>query len=178
MLLLVRAHAARLDVVPLLAVLPRRGYVPDFLTPPPRTARPFLRRQLAQIRATEPAQVAPGSSGAATPWTTTSIPGCSLLWSLIRSTRPARRVAPRCPGCPGSAIFECTAARWAPPQAPLDRPGPCRPPIQGRVVKVGERGFLLMPGVHLWPHVAPIVAEPWLPTPTSSAPPLSAYRRS
>jgi hypothetical protein len=30
----VRVRAARLDLVPLLAVLPRRGYVPDFLTPP------------------------------------------------------------------------------------------------------------------------------------------------
>src|SRR5216684_3825557 len=42
-LLLVRARAARLDLAPLLAVLPRRGYVPDFLTPPPRTSRPGLR---------------------------------------------------------------------------------------------------------------------------------------
>src|SRR5229473_8252591 len=36
-LLVVRARVARLDLAPLLAVLPRRGYVPDFLTPPPRT---------------------------------------------------------------------------------------------------------------------------------------------
>src|SRR5256886_1492456 len=55
---LVAARAARLDLAPLLAVLPRRGYVPDFLTPPPRTGRPGLRNQLAEIRATEPAQVA------------------------------------------------------------------------------------------------------------------------
>jgi len=55
---LVQARAARLDLAPLLAVLPRRGYVPDFLTPPPQTARPGLRGQLAEIRATEPAQVA------------------------------------------------------------------------------------------------------------------------
>src|SRR5216684_9321308 len=41
-LLVVRARVARLDLAPLLAVLPRRGYVPDFLTPPPRTARPGL----------------------------------------------------------------------------------------------------------------------------------------
>jgi hypothetical protein len=34
---------------------------------------------------------------------------------------------------------------------------------EGRVVYVGERGFLLMPGVHLWPYVAAIVEEPWLP---------------
>ena len=53
-LLLARARAARLDLAPLLAVLPRRGYVPDFLTPPPRTSRPSLRGQLAEIRATGP----------------------------------------------------------------------------------------------------------------------------
>jgi hypothetical protein len=57
-LVAVRGRAARLDLAPLLAVLPRRGYVPDFLTPPPRTSRPGLRSQLAEIRATEPAQVA------------------------------------------------------------------------------------------------------------------------
>jgi hypothetical protein len=34
---LVQARAARLDLTPLPAVLPRRGYVPDFLVPPPRT---------------------------------------------------------------------------------------------------------------------------------------------
>src|SRR6266536_663431 len=55
---LVHERAARLDLTPLLAVLPNRGYVPDFLTPPPRTARPRLRDQLAEIRATRPAQVA------------------------------------------------------------------------------------------------------------------------
>ena len=54
---LVKTRAARLDLVPLLAVLPRRGYVPDFLTPPPQTCRPGLRAQLAEIRATDPAQV-------------------------------------------------------------------------------------------------------------------------
>src|SRR5229473_5065198 len=57
-LLLVRARAARLDLAPLLAALPRRGYVPDFLAPPPRTSRPSLHNQLAEIRATDPAQVA------------------------------------------------------------------------------------------------------------------------
>jgi hypothetical protein len=41
----------------------------------------------------------------------------------------------------------------------------------GRIVEIGERGFLLVPRAHLWPHVAAIVEEPWLPTPTSSAHP-------
>src|SRR5260370_31243550 len=58
-LLVVRARVARLDLAPLLAVLPRCGYVPDFLTPPPRTSRPGLRGQLAEIRPTDPAPVAP-----------------------------------------------------------------------------------------------------------------------
>jgi hypothetical protein len=111
------------------------------------------------------------------------------------STRPARRAAPRCSGRPGSAVFGCTAAR-CPTATSRNAParchgtvcaassmgsapssaGPAGEPVgrqpQGRVVQVGERGFLLMPGVHLWPHVAAIVEEPWLPTPTSSAPPL------
>ena len=55
---LVRARAARLDLAPLLAVLPRRGYVPDFLSPPSRASRPSLRGQLAEVRAIPPAQVA------------------------------------------------------------------------------------------------------------------------
>src|SRR6266496_2857882 len=55
---LVAPRLERLDLSPLLAVQPARGVVPDFLTPPPRTARPRLRDQLAEIRATPPAQVA------------------------------------------------------------------------------------------------------------------------
>src|SRR5260370_18039855 len=54
---LAQARAARLDLAPLLAVLPRRGYVPDFLTPPPRTARPGLRTQLADIPPPAPPHV-------------------------------------------------------------------------------------------------------------------------
>src|SRR5690348_16067459 len=54
---LVQATAARLDLPPLLAALPRRGYVPDFLVPPPRTSRPSSAQQLAQVRATDPKHV-------------------------------------------------------------------------------------------------------------------------
>jgi hypothetical protein len=54
----VRERASRLDLAPLLALQPLPGFVPDFLAPPPRTPRPRLRDQLAEIRATPPAQVA------------------------------------------------------------------------------------------------------------------------
>lgn len=54
----VEARTARLDLEPLIALQPLRGFVPDFLTPPPRTPRPRLRDQLAEVRDTPPAQVA------------------------------------------------------------------------------------------------------------------------
>ena len=55
---LVRERVARPDRVQRRQVEPPRGFTVDFLTPPPRTALPRLRDQLAQIRATPPAQVA------------------------------------------------------------------------------------------------------------------------
>src|SRR3954454_12355172 len=55
---LVHERAAGLDLSPLLAVQPLRGFIPDFLTPPPSTARPRLRDQLAEVRTTPPEQVA------------------------------------------------------------------------------------------------------------------------
>ena len=51
---LVEHRAAQLDLAPLLALQPLRGYVPDFLTPPPRVPWPRLRDQFAEIRRTPP----------------------------------------------------------------------------------------------------------------------------
>lgn len=42
----------RLDLVLLFALLPERGYAPDFLTPPPESPLPSLEEQLGLIRAT------------------------------------------------------------------------------------------------------------------------------
>src|SRR5262245_15265963 len=49
---LIQGRLSRVDLSPLFAVQPLRGYVPDFLTPPPRAAAPRLRDQVAEIRAT------------------------------------------------------------------------------------------------------------------------------
>jgi hypothetical protein len=49
---LVRQRMAQLELAPLFAVEPLSGYVPDFLTPPPRVPWPRLRDQLAEIRRT------------------------------------------------------------------------------------------------------------------------------
>ncbi len=187
-LLRVRARAARLDLAPLLAVLPRRGYVPDFLTPPPRTSRPGLRAQLAEIRATEPAQVARELERCRE--TVDDESYRRLLASLLTDPERARdQLAARLQEAWASLV----APFWVRIRTLLDRDVEQRsralarhglrhvldelhPKIRwtgrglsladrnGRTVEVGERGFLLMPSAYLWPHVAAIVEEPWLPT--------------
>ncbi len=187
-LLRVRARAARLDLAPLLAVLPRRGYVPDFLTPPPRTSRPGLRAQLAEIRATAPAQVARELERCRE--TVDDESYRRLLASLLTDPERARdQLAARLQEAWASLV----APFWVRIRTLLDRDVEQRsralarhglrhvldelhPKIRwtgrglsladrnGRTVEVGERGFLLMPSAYLWPHVAAIVEEPWLPT--------------
>jgi DNA-binding transcriptional ArsR family regulator len=185
---LVQARAARLDLTPLLAVLPRRGYVPDFLTPPPRTSRPRLRDQLAEIRATAPAHVARELEQCRQ--SVGDEPHRRLLASLLTDPARARdQLAAR--------LYEAWAGLVAPfwirirtlldrdieeRSRTLARHGLRRvldelhPKIRwtsrglsladrsGRTVEAGERGLLLMPSAYLWPHLAAITEEPWLPT--------------
>ncbi|NEA23687.1 transcriptional regulator, partial [Actinomadura bangladeshensis] len=54
----VRPRLRGLGLEPLFAVVPPAGYIPDFLTPPPRTPLPDLGAELAVVRATPPAVVA------------------------------------------------------------------------------------------------------------------------
>jgi DNA-binding transcriptional ArsR family regulator len=187
-LLAVRTRAARLDLTALLAVLPRRGYVPDFLTPPPRTCRPGLRDQFAEIRATSPAQVARELERCRE--TLDDEPYRRRLDSLLTDPERARdQLAARL----HEAWAGLVAPFWVRIRTLLDRdieqrsrtlarcglrrvldelhpkvrwtmPGLSLADRNGRTVEVGERGFLLMPSAYLWPHVAAIVEEPWLPT--------------
>jgi DNA-binding transcriptional ArsR family regulator len=56
----VRAVTPRLEglaLEPLRALVGPVGYIPDFLTPPPRTPLPDLEAELAEVRATDPAMV-------------------------------------------------------------------------------------------------------------------------
>ena len=184
----VRTRAARLDLVPLLAVLPRRGYVPDFLTPPPRTCRPGLRAQLAEIRATDPAQVSRELARCRV--TVADEHYRRLITSLLTNPERARdQLAARL----HEAWAGLIAPFWHRIRTVLDRDVDERsrllaqhglrrvlddlhPKIRwtkrglsladrdGRAVTVGERGLLLMPSAYLWPHVAAIIEEPWLPT--------------
>src|SRR5262245_44695037 len=54
----VRPGLGRLDLRPLLVLLPRTGWTPDFLSPAPARPGTTIADQLAQVRATPPEQVA------------------------------------------------------------------------------------------------------------------------
>lgn len=185
---IVAGRTARLDLEPLLALQPLRGFVPDFLTPPPRTARPRLRDQLAEIRATPPRQVA---------------------LELLRCRETVaderhRAIVDRLLADPAAAR-DLLAARlreaWSALVAPfwirirtlldrdieerartLARHGLVRvlrdlhPRLRWttrgvscrdgdpRRIRLDERGLVLLPSAYLWPSVAIVADPPWLPT--------------
>jgi DNA-binding transcriptional ArsR family regulator len=185
---LVRERAVGLDLTPLLAVQPVRGYVPDFLTPPPQTARPRLRDQLAEIRATPPARVAHELGRCLE--TVDDERHRRQIGSYLTDPARARDLLA---GRLNEAWNELVAPFWLRVRALLDREIEQRsrtlarhglrrmldelhPRIRwtnrglscvdrtGRIVEIDERGLVLMPSVYLWPKVAAIVDEPWLPT--------------
>jgi DNA-binding transcriptional ArsR family regulator len=183
----VRADAAGPGLAPLLAALPRRGYVPDFLAPPPQAARPGLECQLAQVRATSLAQVARELQ-----WCRETVSGpenSRILAGLLTDPESARD---HLAACLRDAWASLVAPFWARIRDLLERDieqrsralarrglralNELHPKLRwtthglyladgsGRTVNVGERGFLLMPSAYLWPHVAAIIEQPWLPT--------------
>lgn len=184
----VQERAARLDLSPLLALQPLRGYVPDFLTPPPRTPRPRLRDQLAEIRATPPAQVAQELERCRE--SVTDERYCSLIDGYLAKPARARELlADRL----HEAWTELVAPFWVRISAVLERDVEYRsrtlarhgwrrvleelhPRLRwtkrglscldrsGQTVPVDERGLVLMPSAFHGPKVAAIVDEPWLPT--------------
>lgn len=184
----VQPRAAGLELAPLLAVLASSGYVPDFLTPPPNAPGPAIGAQLAEIRATRPAQVA--RELARCRETTRHEPDRRMLTSLLTNPERARDQL-------AALLHEAWASLvepfWARIRALLDRDidersralarhglrrvlGELHPKIRwsrdglvltdcdSRTVRAGERGFLLMPSAYLWPRVAAVTEEPWLPT--------------
>ena len=53
----VRGRLADLDLLPLLSLLPAEGYIPDFVTPPPRSPLDRIEEEFERIRATPPRQI-------------------------------------------------------------------------------------------------------------------------
>jgi DNA-binding transcriptional ArsR family regulator len=54
----VQPRLPRLELAPLLAVQPHRGYTPDFLTPPPQSPLVTIDQELDRVRSTPPGEVA------------------------------------------------------------------------------------------------------------------------
>jgi DNA-binding transcriptional ArsR family regulator len=185
---LVAERAAGLDLAPLLAVQPLRGFIPDFLTPPPTTARPRLRDQLAEVRATPPDQVERELRRCRT--TVADEDLRRVLDALIVDPAAARDLL-------AARVHEAwqalVAPFWARIRTLLDRDIDRRsrtlarhgfrraldeihPRIRwtarglscqdrsGLTVDLDDRGLVLMPSAYQWPSVAAITDEPWRPT--------------
>jgi DNA-binding transcriptional ArsR family regulator len=185
---LVEGRAARLDLSPLVAIEPARGYVPDFLIAPPRAGSPRLRDQLAAIRMTPPEQVA--SELERCRETVNDVRHRRIIDSLLVDPAAARDLlADRV----HEAWTALVAPFWIRVRTMLDRDVDRRsrmlarhglrrvldelhPSIRwtkrglslrdrkSRTVGVDERGLVLMPSAYSWPSVLAVVDEPWQPT--------------
>jgi len=188
---LVRDRVARLDLGPLLAVQPLEGFVPDFVSPPPRCASPRLRDQLDEIRATPPEQVVRELELARRTVDPSRRP---ILDSLLTDPARARDVLA---DLVHQAWAELVAPFWTRVRTLLDRDVELRSRTLARhgfaravdeldpriswtpdgiavcgpftvdgsaTVDVGERGLILMPSAYSWPSVCAVLEEPWQPT--------------
>jgi DNA-binding transcriptional ArsR family regulator len=184
----VRERVARLDLAPLHAVQPLHGSVPDFLTPPPTTARPRLRDQLAEIRATPASQVARELEQCRA--TVTDQAALRTIDGFLGDPAAARDLlATRLQ----EAWQMLVAPFWVRVRTLLDRDIEHRsrtlahhgfrraldelhPRLRWtarglscsdgsrETVKLDERGLVLMPSAYLGPYLVAVVDEPWLPT--------------
>jgi DNA-binding transcriptional ArsR family regulator len=185
---LVGARTAGLDLAPLFAVEPLTGYVPDFLTPPPRVPWPRLRDQLAEIRRTPPGQVArelelclrgaPDSHHRcwldrllADPEGARDVLAARMhdawaalvapFWTRIR-TLLSRDIAERSRALAERGLRE--ALDGLDPRIRWTKRGLSVANRNHReTVNIGDR-VLLIPSAYMWPHVSTVVDEPWQPT--------------
>lgn len=182
----VAREAARLDLEPLLAVNPRSGYVPDFLSPPPLAAAPRFRDQLEEIRRTPlvhveqelarcHAETHEGARAGIERLLQDPAAALTLLvalleqswevlvapyWPRIRSLLSAD-IAHRSDQLAAHGLRHVIdrldpRVHWTEPAITVDGPG--------GVVDLDERGLVLMPSVFTWPAPVVITDRPWLPT--------------
>lgn len=185
---LVADRLERVDLEPLMAVQPLKGFIPDFLTPPPRTSAPRPADQLDEVRATPPEQVE------------RELLRCrqtlgngrhrSIVDSYLGDPAAARDLlADRLE----EVWTELLSPFWPRVRALLDRDiqersrrlaryglrrvlDELHPRIRWSETglwvgdgsraryDIGTRGLVLMPSAYLRPAVAAIVDEPWQPT--------------
>jgi DNA-binding transcriptional ArsR family regulator len=185
---LVRERSAHLDLAPLFAVEPLRGYVPDFLTPPPRVPWPRLRDQLAEIGRTAPAQVASELELCRREMTDGG--HRRRLEAMLADPEAARDLLVACIHdawrtlvAPFWPRIRTLLARDVEERSRMLAEGGLRATLDAldprirwtarglsvsdagdQTVGVDERGLVLMPSAYSWPGVAAVVDEPWQPT--------------
>jgi DNA-binding transcriptional ArsR family regulator len=179
-----RQHAAWLEAVgpgagagldALLALHSRRGYVPDFVSPPPRSTSPNVADQLAEVRATPVARVTHELALCLRGW---HEPAAQARLELLardpanaRATLAAqlelawdRLLAPAWPRL--LALLEADIAHRSNVLASRGLRGALagltRHELEERDL-AGE-GLVLVPSAFIWPDVVVVLEPPWQPT--------------
>jgi DNA-binding transcriptional ArsR family regulator len=180
-------QAARQALEPLLAVSPLKGWVPDFLSPPPAVPAPSLGAQLDQIRATPAGHVA---ADLARCHGTLTGKAREIVGAMLPDPEAARDslaslievawgdlVRPFWPEI--EALLDADVAyrsrqladRGLRPMLEGINPvitwrehGVHLDDKRGDVVDLAGRGLLLMPSAFSWPLVIAISGQPWQPT--------------
>jgi DNA-binding transcriptional ArsR family regulator len=180
-------HAPNDELAPLFAVSPLKGWVPDFLSPPPHVPAPTLQDQLTEIRATPAGQVSRDLvrchrtvTGRARETVAAMLPnpeGARDALADLVEWAWQELVAPFWPDI--EALINADVAYRSRQLA--DRG--LRPMLEGidpritwredgvhladkfpDTVDLRGRGLVLMPSAFSWPLVIAISAEPWQPT--------------
>lgn len=174
-----------LDLEPLFALVQPRGYVPDFLTPPPSTPFPDFDEELAAVRRTDPEtvrrevgwayeherEVPPAAARfrdlpepalarladlLAAYWAAALEPHWPRMRALLEGDVLHRGRTLAFSG-PGAMFADLhPAVRYAPGRIEIDRPYEAS-------VELAGRGLLLVPSVFAWPDVFVTFDEPWQP---------------
>ncbi|WP_019630923.1 ArsR/SmtB family transcription factor [Actinomadura atramentaria] len=174
----VRPRLRGLDLAPLRAVIPAAGYIPDFLTPPPRGPLPDFAAELAAVAATPPETVAaelaelprdPARDAlAADPaaparlaelldryWATALAPHWVRLRDLLEGDVLRRTRALGVRGAEGVFADLHPGVAWRGGSLFVDREWDYRVALRGR-------GLLLVPSAFVWPQ-ASVMVPPYQP---------------
>jgi DNA-binding transcriptional ArsR family regulator len=183
----VQPQLPRLELTPLLAVQPQRGYTPDFLTPPPRSPLVTIDQELDRVRSTPADEVALELRRTAAE--REGAPPAALRALLANPAAAPERLAELLERCWRALL----APHWERIRDLLDGDITFRarrladgglerlfadldPSIRfhGDTLAVGGRGqgnrdlagegLVLMPSVFSWPGVVLMLDQPWQPT--------------